>query len=47
MEKQVLDKFFVPYLSKADIHSAIEQMAEKINAEYEGKKPLFIAILKG
>jgi len=47
MEKQVLDKSFVPYLSKAEIHSAIEQMAQKINADYEGKKPLFIAILNG
>jgi hypoxanthine phosphoribosyltransferase len=47
MEKQVLDKSFVPYLSKSDISSAIEQMAEKINADYEGRKPLFIAILNG
>jgi len=34
MEKQVLDKSFVPYLSKSDISAAIEQMAEKINADY-------------
>jgi hypoxanthine phosphoribosyltransferase len=47
MEKQVLDKSFVPYLSKSDISRAIEQMAEKINADYEGRKPLFIAILNG
>ena len=47
MEKQVLDKSFVPYLSKSDISAAIEQMAEKINADYEGRKPLFIAILNG
>ena len=33
MEKQVLDKSFVPYLSKADINTTIEQMAEKINAD--------------
>ena len=47
MEKQVLDKLFVPYLSKADINMAIEKMAATINADYEGKKPLFIAILNG
>ena len=47
MEKQVLDKSFVPYLSKADINAAIEKMAATINADYDGKKPLFIAILNG
>jgi len=47
MEKQVLDKLFVPYLSKADINTAIEKMAASINADYDGKKPLFIAILNG
>ena len=47
MEKQVLDKSFVPYLSKADINASIEKMAATINADYDGKKPLFIAILNG
>ncbi len=47
MEKQVLDKLFVPYLSKADINTAIEKMAALINEDYDGKKPLFIAILNG
>ena len=47
MKKQVLDKLFVPYLSKADINTAIEKMAATINADYDGKKPLFIAILNG
>ena len=47
MTKQVLDKLFVPYLSKADINTAIEKMAASINADYDGKKPLFIAILNG
>ncbi len=47
MEKQVLDKLFVPYLSKADINTAIEKMAASINEDYDGKKPLFIAILNG
>ncbi len=47
MEQQVLDKIFVPYLSKVDINTAIEKMAASINADYEGKDPLFIAILNG
>ena len=47
MEKQVLDKLFVPYLSKANINTAIEKMAASINEDYDGKKPLFIAILNG
>ncbi len=47
MKKQVLDKTFVPFLGKAEISNAIARMAEKINADYDGKKPLFIAILNG
>lgn len=47
MKKQVLDKSFVPFLSKEEITNAIERMAEKINADYDGKNPLFIAILNG
>lgn len=47
MKKQVLDKNFVPFLSNEEIVNIIEKMAEKINADYEGKKPLFIAILNG
>ena len=47
MKKQVLDKSFVPFLSKKEIANAIDHMADKINADYDGKKPLFIAILNG
>ena len=47
MKKQVLDKSFAPFLSKEEIANAIERMADKINADYDGKKPLFIAILNG
>jgi len=47
MKKQVLDKSFVPFLSKEEIANAIDHMADKINADYDGKKPLFIAILNG
>lgn len=47
MKKQVLDKSFVPFLSKEEIDIAVQQIAEKINTDYEGKKPIFIAILNG
>jgi hypoxanthine phosphoribosyltransferase len=43
----VLDKTFCTYLSEEDIQEKIKQMAEAINKEYEGKKPLFIGILNG
>lgn len=47
MKKQILDKTFTPYLSAQDLHQAIQRMAAQINKDYEGKKPLFIAILNG
>lgn len=47
MKKQILDKTFVPYLSKIEIKNAVLRLATQINADYEGKKPLLIAILNG
>ncbi len=47
MNIQVLDKTFVPYLSEQDIQERIAQLAAQINADYEGKKPVFIGILNG
>ena len=44
---QVLDKSFEPYLSSAEISARVKEVASEINAGYEGKKPLFIAILNG
>ena len=44
---KVHDKEFIPYISALEIADEIERMAEKINEDYEGKKPLFIAILNG
>lgn len=43
----VHDKQFVPYISAAEIDAACAQIAAQINADYAGKKPLFIAILNG
>lgn len=47
MAIQVLDKKFEPYLSSAKIHEQVIRMANQINIDYKGKRPLFIAILNG
>ncbi len=44
---KVLDKTFEIYLSEGDIQQKIAEMALQINRDYQGKKPLFIAILNG
>jgi len=44
---QVRDKQFEPYLSEAVILDKVKGLAAQLNKEYEGKKPLLIAILNG
>lgn len=44
---KVLDKTFDIYLPEAQLQEKIKGMAAQINKDYEGKKPLFIAILNG
>ena len=44
---QVKDKKFTPYLTAAQIHEQVKRLAGEINKDYEGKSPLFIAILNG
>lgn len=44
---ELFGKTFVPYITAAEIQTQIERLAKDIKAEYEGKKPLFIAILNG
>ena len=44
---QVNDKKFAPYLTAAQINEQVKRLAAEINADYKGKKPLFIAILNG
>ena len=43
----ILDKAFIPYLSQSEIESSIKRLAEKLNADYADKLPLFIPILNG
>lgn len=44
---QVLDKKFEPYITSEKISEQIAVLGARINADYAGKKPLFIAILNG
>lgn len=46
-EIRVHDKQFEPYLTAAAIADRIKEIAGKLNKDYAGKKPLFIAILNG
>lgn len=41
------DKTFDTYLSAETIHQKVEELAAAINKDYEGKRPLCIAILNG
>src|SRR3954467_11562267 len=44
---KVHDKTFEPYLAATQIESAIQRLADQINTDFNGKRPLFIAILNG
>jgi hypoxanthine phosphoribosyltransferase len=44
---RVHDKHFDPFLSQEEIQSRVSFIAEQLNTDYTGKKPLFIAILNG
>lgn len=41
------DKSFVPYLSDEELQVGIQKVADQINKDYKGKKPLFLAVLNG
>ena len=44
---KVHDKSFDIYLPEAQIQEKVKELADQINKDYEGKRPLFIAILNG
>lgn len=44
---KVHDKEFMPYISSDEIERQVRRVADEINRDYAGKKPLFIAILNG
>jgi hypoxanthine phosphoribosyltransferase len=41
------DKYFDTFLSEEKIQQKVKEIAEAINRDYQGKRPLFIAILNG
>lgn len=47
MAIRVFDKEFEPYITAQQITSQVATLAERINADYKDKRPLFIAILNG
>jgi hypoxanthine phosphoribosyltransferase len=44
---KVHDKEFVSYITSAEIEQQVVRVATEINRDYEGKRPVFIAILNG
>jgi hypoxanthine phosphoribosyltransferase len=44
---QLHSKKFIPYISEKEIDEAITTIADLINREFEGKKPLMMGVLNG
>lgn len=44
---KVNNKEFKPYIPALEIGIRIKEMADQINTDYKGKRPIFIAILNG
>ena len=44
---QVNDKQFLPYITASEIDNRIKALAKEINRDYDGLRPIFIAILNG
>ena len=49
MEQKITlhDKSFIPYLSEKELLEGVKKVAQKINEDYAGKKPLFLSVLNG
>ena len=44
---RVKDKEFEPFIPASEIEKVVQIMADRINADFEGKNPLFLAVLNG
>jgi hypoxanthine phosphoribosyltransferase len=44
---KVNDKFFKPYISAETLGKRINELAVQMSKDYDGKRPIFIAILNG
>ncbi len=48
MDKVVIgDKTFVPYITNEEIQKRIQEVAQEIKKDCEGKNPLFVCVLNG
>lgn len=47
MSLTIHDKKFVPFISRNEIARRVAEIAQQINEDYEGKRPLIIGILNG
>jgi hypoxanthine phosphoribosyltransferase len=45
--KQIRDKSFVPFIESEALQARIKALAQEINNDYAGKKPLLIGVLNG
>ncbi len=43
----VKDKSFKPYISEEKLQEAIQKVASQINADYDGRVPVFLGVLNG
>ncbi|WP_345074825.1 hypoxanthine phosphoribosyltransferase [Hymenobacter fastidiosus] len=41
------DKQFTPYLPAQQVMAAVQELAGRLNQDYAGKQPLFVAVLNG
>lgn len=44
---RVHDKNFEPYLTADEVQETVKRLAAELSRDYEGKRPLFIAVLNG
>ena len=44
---RIHDKTFKPYISEEEIRAKVKELAGQIDHDYQGKNPIFIAILNG
>jgi hypoxanthine phosphoribosyltransferase len=44
---RIHDKNFESYISEEEIRQKVKELASNLNRDYQGKKPIFIAVLNG
>ncbi len=46
-EIQLHDLYFEEYISESTLHEKVDQIARKLNTDYQGKHPILIGLLNG